>query len=499
MLRKLFFASAFAVLAAATPLPAQFIVPAGKLPLPRAFHGAVTLGDYTYVFGGSAAVDKVEQVPNSVMKAKIDAAGNIGAWEFTRSLPQPRYYISNATLVLSDVVYIVGGSDGANGASQDTVLWTRPGESGHLEPWRTSSSFGSRLNNTTAVSTPGYIHIVGGYSSTGTMAEASVSSAVISGRILPDGSISEWIKGPPLPRPIWYHHAQVSQGRVYAWGGLTNTDYTKPEPSSSVFSAPILASGLIGTWTTEKVTLPKPFYAGCSSVAGPYLMTFSASYGRTELSNDVWWTYVTREGIQPWQRQPTQIPMNIYHAIAPDYRRGAIYVSGGRTTRNSPKLGDILAFRLTDGARQSAVETWTSERAAHSTAIASVTTGGNYSYQAAAAAPTGALPGFLSVDRARAAYAQNPAKPLVLYFNVEGAKPCADQRALLADPAARSILDKGSFAWVNALEHPQLNQQLGVYRVPTWIFYDRNGEVKTRVPGVMSVAEIESTVTALSQ
>lgn len=489
----LFFSSFFlcAILFQPASAPGQFIQPAGHMPLGRAFHGAATLGDYTYVFGGSAFVGDVEQVPNSVMRAPVIAGRGLGQWEYTRSLPEPRYYISNATLVLNDTVYIVGGANGPDGDSLDTALWSRPGSDGHLSPWNYSPSFGQKLSSVTAVSTPGYIHIIGGYSYDATTREESVSREVLTSRIAADGSMSQWISGPQLPLPLWYHHAQVTQGRVYVWGGLSTPDFNSPDPSPYVFSATILASGRIGEWREERIRLPQPFYAGASAVAGPYLMTFSPRYAGPTLSNNVWWTFISSEGIQPWQPQQTEIPMRSYHAISADYRRGAIYVNGGRWERFGDKLPHVFSFQLSRAAKEAALASYESARAANSDAVAESTPSVNFAYERGGL-PDYALPGFLTIENARQMSAEG--KPMVLYFSAENARPCQDQRAELNQPRLQELTEKAAFAWVNAPDHPQLNQQLGVYRVPTWVFYDNNGEVRTKETGIMTIEEIAELV-----
>jgi len=462
--------------------PAQEFVPAGQLPLPRAFHGAATVGQYYYAVGGSTFIESQnkEPVPNSVHKALIDPDGILGPWTPAQSLPDARYYISNATITLGDTIYIVGGADGPDGDSLDTVLWARSDSRGNLTPWRTSAPFGQKLANVTAVSTPGYLHVIGGATFIGE--KGQVSNRVISNRVRPDGSLGEWIEGPSLPYSVWYHQAQVAQNRVYVWGGITNPDYRLPVMSPYVISAPILANGLLGDWEKEAYELPQAFYGGASAVAGPYLLTFSPRYGDQALSNDVWWTFIGSDGMQSWQRRPTQLPMRLYHGVAADYLNGAIYVSGGRFDRPGNKLNTVAMFRLSDKARQAALAGYQSARAAHSESLTS--------YSPSEPADIHMPRGFQSLEFARRLSGNSGGKPLVLFFTVNTSDPCREQRQLIDSPDFEPLLKQAIFTQVNASDNAQLNQQIGVFRVPAWVFYDGNGEIQRKETGVLSAPEI---------
>jgi hypothetical protein len=126
----------------------QFIVPASPLPEARGFHGSAVLGGYLYIFGGTVDSDGTqgkapERTTGSVVKAPILPNGDVGPWEPTLPMPQPRHYIGNSTLVISDMVYILGGAAGPLSETlYSTALYTRPLPDGSLLPWRESEPFG---------------------------------------------------------------------------------------------------------------------------------------------------------------------------------------------------------------------------------------------------------------------------------------------------------------------------------------------------------------------
>jgi len=483
----------------------EFIVPAKPLAGARGFHGSAVLGNYLYVFGGTLDPDgagkTIEKATSTVMKAPILPTGETGPWEETTPLPQPRHYIGNSTLVVNDMVCILGGSNAPlNGTVFATALYTRPLPNGTLLPWTESAPFGnSGLTTVTAVSTPGHVHVIGGLGNNSARAE------VWSNAIYSDGSMGTWFEGPKLPFPLWFHSAGVAGGRVYIWGGLPTSKKDKISPY--MLSAAILGSGKLGEWRTETVRLPVPFFRGVSSVAGPYLFTISPSYSDTDESNDVWFTQITPNGPTAWTRRQTQIPNRVYTASAANYRQGTMFVGGGRTARGKEMLDAMCMFRLTSQARQLAEQGWMAAQLAHANTVAALPAPDasgqtaaqpTLSYLADSKLRVGAVDGFATYSAARADSAKN-GKPLVLYFNISGAAPCEQQNEQLRNDVFGQLRSAASFAWIDTQDYPQLVQQLGVYRVPTWVFYDKTGnEVQpARRVGVQTAPDLAALILPL--
>ncbi len=479
----------------------QFVQRATDLPLRRAFGGTAVLGDYVYYLGGSqgtAAGYDAESVSTSVVKARLLPNGRLGSWEQTTPLPQPRHYIENATLVLNDVVYIIGGSAlPAKGDRYNTALFSRPLPNGTLLPWTESQPFDSEgLSTITAVSTPGHIHIIGGL-----YRDAGASNKVHTNTIYADGSMGSWTPGPTLPMPLWYHSAGVAGGRVYVWGGMPTED--RKQVSPLMFSAPILGSGKLGAWRQEVRRLPQPFFAASTAVAGDYLISFSPRYSGSVGSSDVWYAAVTPQGVSNWYRRQTNVPSQLYHAAATDYRKGMIFFGGGRSGPGQPMLQNFFSFALGSSARDQAERAWLAAQRAHQNTVAAFPAPGagqnerqtTLTYTTASTLSSGAVNGFKTYGDARTV-AESRRLPLVVYFALEDARPCIEQRQLLEAPEFQQIVPKASWAWVETKNYPQLAQQIGVYRVPTWVFYDETGnEVQNaRTVGVKSVTDLAKAV-----
>lgn len=503
----------------------RFIYETRDLPKGRGFHGSAVMGDYLYVFGGSSTTiptgadgtDGKEEVDLSVIKSQILPGGQLGEWTSTTPLPRAEHYIGASTIALNDVVYIVGGSSlPANGEYYNTAIWSKPLPDGTLMPWRESRPFGEKLAIMTVVTTPGHIHIIGGLADTsGTDAESRLPTArVYSNNIFSDGTMGEWFDGPSLPVGLWFHSAGVVAGRVYVWGGLGGTSPTIENTSSNVFSAPILGTGRLGPWRSETTYLTYGMFSASSAVAGPYTISFSPRYPTppgtpTASSSDVWWSYVTPNGMIPWTREETNIPNRLYHSITPDYRRGTIYLIGGRPQRAEDFTPKVWYFTLSPAARALAENQWAASQRNHSATVSTFDTlatssangqqgADQLSYLADKRLSSGAAPGFMTItDARRAANDGANKRPLIMYFNADTAQPCVDQRAILSAPEFAPLADKAAFAWINTREYPQLAQQLGVYRVPTWVFFDRQGNELKRVSDVIPMAELTSTVNAI--
>ncbi|MDX1973218.1 MAG: thioredoxin family protein [Candidatus Sumerlaeia bacterium] len=510
---------------------ADFIFEARQLPKGRAFHGSAVLGDYLYVFGGASTTTPsdvenkrgLEEQDRTILKAGILPGGGLADWEEIAPLPKDMNYIGSSTVTLNDVVYIVGGSSlPANGTYYDTAIWSKPLPDGSLMPWRESRPFGERLAIMTAITTPDHIHIIGGLADTeqSTPDKRLPSSRVYSNRVFADGTMGDWELGPELPVGVWYHSAGVVAGRVYVWGGLHLSTVSVESASSDIYSCAILSSGKLGPWRKEKSHLMMGMYSAGSAVAGPYLLSFSPRYPRigtatdgsqSQHSSDVCWSSSSPFGLSPWTKIESNIPNRLYHSVTPDYRRGNIYVIGGRPKRSDDYTPTVQCFVLSPAARSAAENQWSNSESMIQESVSTFEIYDNQdhktgeiqgrqqlSYLAESKVSSVAPKGFLTISNARRlANDPNNKIPLVMYFNSPDAIPCIEQLEILQKPVMEVATQRAAFAWVDSGEYPQLAQQLGVYRVPTWIFFGRNGEEVKRYTQILPLSEIISVTTNL--
>jgi len=456
----------------------KFYKEATPLPSPRQMHGAVVLGDYLYVLGGNHPVSGYQK---NVFKAPILSDGNLGQWSETTPLPYQKCYIENSTLVLNDIVYVLGGYDPLNKTCPNSILWTRPGPGGNLEPWRSSISHpGSGVHCTVAVATPGYLHLIGGI-----QANEMVSELVWSARISPDGTVTAWEKSYPLPTKLWYHCGAVAGGNVWIWGGLpTRKDNVV---SDKIFYAAILSSGKLGPWKTYTTPLPVGFYASSSTVSGEYLISFCPRYAGREASNDIWFATVKQNKLSAWKRQQTDLPARMYIGLATDYRKGCVYIPGGRKTDKDKNLvnQNVFFFKLLHHAPRKA-----GTDAAQTVETGMMAHANKYSYMQPTTQSSEAIPGFISTEQSR----QASGIPILLYIHTKKAINCKKQNGILRNFNTSQYAGKIIFAELDTLKYPQIAQQYGIFQVPCWVYFDRNGNLVDRKFGIIPLDELGNIV-----
>ncbi|MBN1900265.1 hypothetical protein JW926_02935 [Candidatus Sumerlaeota bacterium] len=443
-------------------------------------YGAAVCGNYLYIIGGniqgSAWTKRVE-------KARINPDGALNSWEQATPLPHNRSYIDNSTIVLNDIIYIVGGYDGNTEKKYNTILWAKPGVNGELEKWNESSPYpGEPVNCAVAFATPGHIYLAGGR-----LANGQSTSNVWCATISDDGSISGWEKGPSLPQSTQFHSGGVAGGRAWIWGGLP-TPRSKPV-FNKVFFAPILGTGKISDWSPSSVSLPVGFYSSPSTVSGSYLISFCSRYAGGVNSGDVWYAQVTPQGLSSWGKTPMNIPAKLYIGLATDYRRGTVYIPGGRVSKEQIFDSKVYYLRL-----YGFQEPGPPSRQIPEFFITAEDPGSpdqNLSFMHQTAETKGAFPGFLPYAQARQ-FSTAQKKPMVLYAHSQRALEVKSQNELLADFNAAKWGDRVIFGEFNVSEFPQNAQQLGIFKVPCWIFFDQNAMVRRQETAVLKPLEIES-------
>ena len=453
----------------------------------RQMYGATILGDYIYILGGNSPG---RNYLTSVHKARINANGTLGLWEDTTPLPSGRSYIENSTLTLNDIVYIVGGYDGLKSSCPSSILWTRPQANGHLEPWKESPPYDGRgLHCSVAAATPGFIHLIAGLS-----AGHHPLNDVWSAKVGSDGSIIGWEKGNPFPTPLWYHCGGVAGGRVWIWGGLTTTDVKTVNPN--IYYADILSSGKLGSWKIAPYRLPRGFYAASSTVSGSYLLSFCPRYAGRVVSNDIWYARVGPNGLSQWSRQSTDLGAKLFIGLATDYRRGFVYIPGGRLSYEDKRTitRDVYFFRLQQGGRGD-----TRTNAAETIAAGGRNAGTqNLSYLRQTRPTPGSVPGFSSYEQARE-ISTSQRKPLILYFHTARANRCKEQEQMISGFNPAKYGGKAIFAELDTMHYPQISQTYGVFRVPTWLFFDSMGNQMFSHEGLLSPADIDRFVNQIAR
>jgi len=99
--------------------------------------------------------------------------------------------------------------------------------------------------------------------------------------------------------------------------------------------------------------------------------------------------------------------------------------------------------------------------------------------------------GFLPFDAALKLVGSPPIRPHVLYFTSSKARDCANQNTLLQDPEFLVLASEVVFVWVDISESAELTNRLEVFKAPTWIFYNSQGQEKARKTDVLTPLQIK--------
>ncbi|MBN1900333.1 thioredoxin family protein, partial [Candidatus Sumerlaeota bacterium] len=213
-------------------------------------------------------------------------------------------------------------------------------------------------------------------------------------------------------------------------------------------------------------------------------------------SSDIWFTTVKPEGLSEWRRIETDIDSRLYIGVATDYRKGYIYIPGGRKTPLEDEkslTGTVFMLRLASSVQADAKTEIASSPALYGPASGD----GQLSYIQQTRQENSVFPGFLPYEKARQ-ISQSQFKPLVIYFYTEKARHCQNQAQILRNLKGSKYAGRVILAEVDLEKFPQISQQYGVFRVPTWIFFDSSGVVKFKQEGAVTLESLDAAVRSIA-
>lgn len=186
--------------------------------------------------------------------------------------------------------------------------------------WETGSALSATRARHAAVSTGGYIFVVGG-TLDGTTATNSVIAAPVSG----NGVLGAWTAGPSLPASVEQHQAIVVGEYLYVIGGRASATGVALD---TVYYARLGKNGTLGAWQTA-APLPTPNANFSVTTAGGAIYITGGSESRT----DVLRSSVRADGsLEGWQTL-TPLPAGsgrMWHAS--HMANGYLYVVGGENS-----------------------------------------------------------------------------------------------------------------------------------------------------------------------
>jgi hypothetical protein len=206
------------------------------LPLPSAaaFHAVVvatpansriTGTGFLYVIGG--ATDAAGTPSSAIYRGSLAADGTVSAWTAITPLPAPLH--SPGAVIFHGDLYLVGGATTGN-APVATVYRARLDAAGGLGAWQPQSSLPFRRAHFGFGSFGGYLYAFGGDSGvvaphSGSQSQTSVADVVFARINLRTGNLetSGWLTaGNKLTKSVSKHTAVVAGGYVLITAGLYN-------------------------------------------------------------------------------------------------------------------------------------------------------------------------------------------------------------------------------------------------------------------------------------
>jgi N-acetylneuraminic acid mutarotase len=243
---------------------------ASALPAARHNLGVFVANGYIYAIGGN----DTSATQSTVYYAKLAADGSIGTWR-TNANALPLVREAAGVVTSGGYAYVIGGYNGS--ASQSTVYYAKLNADGTIGAWQTNANaLPLILDSFSTVVANGYIHLIGGYSSS----TGLLQSTVYSGKINGDGTVDAWTSAGngSLPALREYGNAVVNNGYVYYMGGQTTGGVNQ----STVYYAKLNGSGVVGAWSTSTHALPDIRSGAGSIVANGYIYELGGTNGATQ-------------------------------------------------------------------------------------------------------------------------------------------------------------------------------------------------------------------------
>jgi N-acetylneuraminic acid mutarotase len=197
--------------------------------------GSVVWNGRVYAVGGYNG-----SVLSFAESAAILANGSIGSWRSEPSMQTTRLGV--ASIVWNGRVYAVGGYNGTNflSSAESAVV----SSNGSLSSWRNEFSMSTARRELAGVVWNSRLYAFGGYNGT---SPGGFLSSVESALVLANGSLGVWRNESSMSTVRSSFAGVVWNGRLYAFGGLSNASNFL----SSVESALVLANGSLGVWRNE--------------------------------------------------------------------------------------------------------------------------------------------------------------------------------------------------------------------------------------------------------
>ncbi|MDX1971207.1 MAG: kelch repeat-containing protein [Candidatus Sumerlaeia bacterium] len=435
------------------------------LPKPRNLHGSIVVGDYYFIISGDEPMP--DGFTNQVITAKINPDRSLGAWFQNRPLPINVIYIGNNVLRVKDKLYIVAGQEvsdipgAANPGSEynhspnNTAIYATVDQTtGVLGDWQRSAPYAATTGQGAAAATDGRaLYVIGGLEDPGEKPSNQVFFTTLDSNGIP----TSWKATSPLPTPLANHCAFVNNGSIYTLGGIINEQ--ESSATQDVYVSEIQPDGSLSPWRVAPQKLSYNVNLASAAAADDFLFLFCGRTPQRTTLSKVQFAQITSSGLSNWADRDTPITARSFSSAAMDPIRRSVYVSGGRFSSNYADINDkVFCFPL---------------RPSNASLFASRSFGG-----------------FKGFEEAKE-FAQSMKKNIFtcvyssdIQFSSEAMIKLSQDQLILAKT------ENFLLAQLDIAESPSLQERYGIYRVPSYMLLDPNGQVLKRKDGLRSVQEL---------
>lgn len=203
------------------------------------------------------------------------------------------------------------------GGGSNTVYYAPINADGSIGAWGTHNTFATAASFVQPIVTNNRIYICGGNDG------SNVVSTVWTAPISSSGVIGTWATGTSLPVTLDYYSLVITKNRVYLCGGLNNGASTG---SNSVYTAVINSDGTIGVWSVAN-SLPYGVYYAQSYVTKNKVYLIGGHNGSAQIPNCCSAPINTDGTIGTWKID-NFLPTNLSHSTLIT-TKGKIHLLGG--------------------------------------------------------------------------------------------------------------------------------------------------------------------------
>lgn len=194
-----------------------------NLTSPRSAIKAVAYNNRLYLMGGITSSGGTKSVANSTQIADLIPDGRLGGWSASTSLPYSAY--GYTSLAYNDRLYLVGGASSVGGPALASVYYNKINADGSLNSWQQTTSMPSgRMSNGGDYGAVwgAYLYVSGGCNTTNSKGYcASIASDSQVASINADGSLDTWNTIGGVSNTRTGHSLVGWRGYIYAVGGCS--------------------------------------------------------------------------------------------------------------------------------------------------------------------------------------------------------------------------------------------------------------------------------------